>query len=212
MRCSAAKSCRRGDFMRETIRGIAANKRLLLLLGLFLAGMLAGARLCRAEEGFFARQGELLFEAWLSPREARSFLGVLLPSLGCNLIFVLVAVLLGFSVAGVPLIGILPLLRGLGAGLICGRLYADFALVGLAAATLTLIPGTLCAVFGLLLLCRESMESAAALGSAAKNSAMPEEWRGLREHMLRCGALTLFAFAGAVLDAAGAAAFGGIVF
>ena len=198
-------------YIKETLRGAAYNRRLLLLWGLFLAGMLAGARFSRIEDGFFAQQADALFASWLELSGSKSFIAVLRSSLMTNIAFGLASTLLGLSAAGLPLLGCLPLLRGLGLGVLCGKLYGDFALRGLGGNLLLVLPGALVAVFGLLLMCKENMDSAQAFGSAAKNKRFPDEWRGLREHLTRCAALLVFAVLGAILDGISAVLFGGFL-
>ncbi|MDR3344631.1 MAG: stage II sporulation protein M [Oscillospiraceae bacterium] len=195
-------------FIKETLRGAMDNRRLLLLWVLLLAGLLAGARLCRLADGFFAQQCHALFAEWLDLRGGRAFWAVLRSSLLSNVIFAIAATLLGLSAAGLPLLGCLPLLRGLGLGVLCGTLYGDFALRGLGGSLLLIVPGSLAAIFGLLLTCKENMDSAQAFGYAAKNKCFPDDWRGLREHLARCAALLTFAICGAVLDGVCAALFG----
>jgi hypothetical protein len=196
-------------YIKRTLRGVSENKRLLLLWGLFLAGMLAGARLSRNTEGFFAQQCARLFESWLDLSLSRDFFPVLRSSITTSAAFAIASVLLGISAAGLPLLGCLPLLRGLGLGVLCGKLYGEFALRGLAGSILLILPGAAASVFGLLLMCKENMDSSQAFGSAAKNKFFPEDWHGLREHLRRCAALAVFAVIGALLDASAAAIFGG---
>ena len=196
-------------YIKETLHSAADNRRLLILWLLFLSGMLAGANLCHITEGFFAQQCDNLFASWLAMNESRSFLAVLRSSLITNLAFAVTSTLMGLSAAGLPLIGCLPLLRGLGLGVLCGKLYSDFALHGLGSNLLLIIPGALVAILGLLLICKENFESAQAFGKAAKTKVFPNDWRGLREHLTHCAALLIFAVLGAVLDGATAVIFGG---
>jgi hypothetical protein len=184
------------------------NRRLLLLWALFLAGMLSGARLGKVGEGFFAQQCDSLFTAWLDLRAEKAFAAVLRSSLLGNVGFIIASILLGLSAAGLPLIGCLPLLRGLGLGVICGKLYSEFALRGLSGSLLLMIPGAIFSIFGLLLICKENMDSAQAFGFAAKNKCFPDSWQGLREHLMRCAVLAIPAICGSVLDGATAALFG----
>jgi len=197
-------------YIKETLLGAAHNRRLLLLWLLVLEGMVAGARLSRIPDGFFSQQCGLLFDSWLELSGGQAFGAVMRSSLLTNIAFAIASALLGLSAAGLPLLGCLPLLRGLGLGVLCGRLYREFAMQGLLGNLLLIAPGSLLAVFGLLLMCKENMDSAQAFSDAAKNKSFPEDWRGLREHLTRCAALLVFGVLGSLLDGAVAAVFGGL--
>ncbi|MDR0884071.1 MAG: hypothetical protein LBN05_05655 [Oscillospiraceae bacterium] len=196
-----------GRYISDTLHTAVENRRLLLLWGLFAAGMLVGARLSRGE-GAVAAQCAALFDVWLDARAAQDFMRVFISALLTAATYQLVAMLLGLSAVGLPLIGCIPLVRGLGMGVLCGILYVTFGLRGLTGNLLLFLPGALVAAFGLLLTCRESMDSAQAFNFAAKNKHFPDDWRGLREHLLRTGLLMIFPALSALLDAAGAGIFG----
>ncbi|MCL2022913.1 MAG: hypothetical protein FWG82_00895 [Oscillospiraceae bacterium] len=188
-------------YVLETLHGVRANRRLLLLWVLFAVGMAAGARFCAVGNGFLGEQIDVIFSSWYARSTGDAFWVVLRSSLLTNTIFAAAAILMGLSATGFVLIGCLPLLRGMGLGILSGQLYSEYALQGLWNNLLLLVPGAFFSVFGLLLLCKENMESSQAFGIAAKRGAFPEEWQSTQQHLKRCGVLIAFAILGALLDA-----------
>ena len=80
-------------------------------------------------------------------------------SLAVNAAFMLAVFVFGLCAVGLPLICILPIIRGVGIGMLSGYLYSNFALRGLGYCVLVIYPGLIPAIFALLLACSAGINS-----------------------------------------------------
>jgi hypothetical protein len=129
----------------------------LVLLGLFGLGVFLGAKTAgSATEGWQARLFELLRAQRLN-RASLSILGSVVGYFGTDFIFLLAAFLLGLCAAGLPFLLLLPVLRGLGLGVVSGWLYMTHGVAGIGYSVLVLYPGAVVSLLVMLAYCKESM-------------------------------------------------------
>ena len=136
------------------ITSFKKNRRMLLMMLLFAAGMIFGAASVKKSDGYLSGAFSDMFSVYISSKGTQS-LGVnFINSLAVNAAFMLAVFVFGLCAVGLPLICVLPVIRGVGIGMLSGYLYSNFALRGLGYCALV-IP----AVFALLLACSAGINS-----------------------------------------------------
>ncbi|MDR1464203.1 MAG: stage II sporulation protein M [Oscillospiraceae bacterium] len=133
------------------------NWQKLALLGLFGLGLFLGARLAGHAEGGWPEQILRLLDQQRQARAAQSFLPNALNYFASELLFLAAAYLCGLCAVGLPMVLSLPVIRGLGVGMLSGWLYQTYALSGLSYCILVLYPATVISMLIMLTYCKESM-------------------------------------------------------
>lgn len=141
----------------KAIKEMLENSRLIILVLLFAAGIIAGAIIIKKDFELISKTEELLAEYTLK-RAGQGMLQNFKYSLLTNIIFIIFAVFLSFSLIGYPLIMIVPFLKGMGIGVVSGYLYSIYKFMGLGYSLLMIYPGAIFSVFGLLIICNDCCE------------------------------------------------------
>jgi hypothetical protein len=136
-------------------------------------------------------------------------LGSALGYFGTDFLFMLAAFLLGLCAAGLPFLLLLPVLRGMGTGVVSGWLYMTYGLPGVGYSVLVLCPAAVVSVLIMLAYCKESMLMCGdmALVITGKQDKMESS---LRLYVTRYLVLLLVTVLAAALDALCFSAFSGI--
>jgi len=185
------------------------NWQKLALLGLYAVGLFLGAKTAgHASAGWQARLLELLRAQRLN-RAGLSAFGSALGYFGTDILFMLAAFLLGLCAAGLPFLLLLPVLRGLGVGVVSGWLYMTCGLPGVGYSVLVLYPAAVVSVLTMLAYCKESMLMSGDMLLILNNKQDRME-SSLRLYVTRYLVLMLVSVLAAALDALCFAAFAGI--
>jgi len=181
----------------------------LALLGLFALGLFLGAKTARsADQGWQARLLELLRTQRLG-RAGQSIFGSAMGAFGTDFLFMLAAFLLGLCAAGLPFLLLLPVLRGLGLGVVSGWLYRACGVAGMGYSLLVLYPAAIVSVLLMLSYCKESMVMSGDM-LLMLTGKQPRAESSLRLYTARYLLLLLLSVFAAVLDALCFSAFSGI--
>ena len=100
-----------------------------------------------------------MFSVYIRSKSSQSLGMNFINSLAVNAAFMLAVFVFGLCAVGLPLICILPIIRGVGIGMLSGYLYSNFALRGLGYCVLVIYPGLIPAIFALLLACSAGINS-----------------------------------------------------
>ena len=136
---------------------VVSNRRLLLLTLIFAAGMLIGAATVRANASALMLKLLTLFNNYREVKGAQSILENFCNSFVNSFIYLLAVYCAGLCAVGTPLIYVVPMIRGLGLGIISGYLYGTYALRGAGYSALIMYPGVVFSVIALLLACNEGI-------------------------------------------------------
>ena len=144
-------------FPRELAAILGQGWQKLALLALYGLGLLLGAKTAAgASSGWQAQLLELLRTQRMD-RAGKNVLANALGYFGTDSLFMLAAFLLGLCAAGLPLLLILPVLRGLGMGVLSGWLYMSQGFTGIGYSVLILYPSAVISTLIMLSYCKESM-------------------------------------------------------
>jgi len=181
----------------------------LALLGLYAVGLFLGAKTAGgAASGWQARLLELLRAQRLGRAELSAF-GSALGYFGTDFLFMLAAFLLGLCAAGLPFVLLLPVLRGMGTGVVSGWLYMTYGLHGVGYSVLVLCPAAVVSLLIMLAYCKESMLMSGDMLLVVSNKQEKME-SSLRLYVTRYLVLLLASVLAAALDALCFAMFAGI--
>ncbi len=151
MKNSAILNLNRTKFFEVFVK----NKFLILLLLCYIAGIIFGVVWLKGSDTVFDI-AKADFESYLSVRHNSSFFNVFLSAFFAVLPICLILFLCGTSVVGIVLIPIAVCYCGFDYGICTAYLYKQYLLQGIAFNSLILIPCTLIAVIGYILISREA--------------------------------------------------------
>lgn len=196
-------------FGKKYAEELSRNWQKLLLLGMFALGLFLGAKTAgSASEGWQERILELLRTQRLN-RMDTGILANAIGYFGTDLLLLGLAFLLGICAGGLPLLLFLPLLRGLGIGVVSGWLYLNYGAAGIGYSVLVLYPAAIVSVLVMLAACKESilMSSDMLLMLGGK---LDRAESNLRLYSTRYAVLLLVSVIAAALDALCFSAFSGV--
>lgn len=153
---AAAKEYGNGN---GVITSLKKNRRILIMMLLFAAGMIIGAVSLKRADSYLSGAFSDMFSVYIRSKSSQSLGMNFINSLALNAAFMLAAFVFGLCAVGLPLICILPIIRGVGIGMLSGYLYSNFALRGLGYCVLVIYPGLIPAIFALLLACSAGINS-----------------------------------------------------
>lgn len=131
-------------------------KGMIIAISLFASGMIIGAGILRSGAVDSISDFSYLFDSYTSARASQNILTTFFNSLIVNLLFVGTAFCSGVSCIGLPLSVSLPVIRGLGTGMLAGYLYKNYAMSGIGYYLLTIFPGAVISVSAMLVACNIS--------------------------------------------------------
>lgn len=152
------------EYGNGVITSLKKNRRILIMMLLFMmllfaAGMIIGAVSLKRADSYLSGAFSDMFSVYIRSKGSQSLGMNFINSLALNAAFMLAAFVFGLCAVGLPLICILPIIRGVGIGMLSGYLYSNFALRGLGYCVLVIYPGLIPAIFALLLACSAGINS-----------------------------------------------------
>jgi len=181
----------------------------LALLGLWGLGLFLGAKTARhTGHGWQARLLELL----RAQRMGRAGQGVFASAagyFGTDFLFLLAAFLLGLCAAGLPFLLLLPVLRGLGTGVVSGWMYMTYGAAGMGYSLLVFYPAAVISVLLMIGCCKESMAMSGDMLLLVTDK-LPRAESTLRVYTSKYLLALLLSLVAALLDALCFSAFSGI--
>ena len=184
---------------REIFQTLGLQWQKLAVLALFGMGLFLGAKTAvHAPNQWIGQLMELLRLQRLNRLE-QSLVGNALAYFGSDALFLLAAFLLGLCAAGLPLVLLLPVLRGLGVGAVSGWLYLNHGMSGVGYSILVLFPATIVSMLVMLTYCKESMLMSSDMLLVATGKSERVE-SGIRLYCTRYLVLALVSILAAVLD------------
>ena len=147
------------EYGNSVFDALKKNWKVLIMLILFTVGMVLGAVIIKNNNNAVISAFTDIFKTYITARKSQSIMANFLNSLSVNSIFLLSAFVLGLCAVGIPLISVLPVIKGLGMGMLSGYMYSKFALSGLGYCVLIIYPGLIMSAFALLLSCSTAVST-----------------------------------------------------
>ncbi len=159
------KRLRIKGFNRKTLK---SNQTLTLLCILLLTGMFLGAVCVKHADEAMLEKIKLLTGTYISSEVSRSILDNFLSYILADTVFIILSVFFGLCVIGEPILWILPLIRGLGLGLITGFVYKTYSVQGVLYSTVLIVIPAVISSLAMAVSCKESILSSREIKSALK--------------------------------------------
>lgn len=147
---------------------LKSNQTLTLLCTVLLTGMFLGAVCVRRADETTLERIKLLTGAYISSGAGRSFLDSFVSYVSADTIFIMLSVFFGLCVIGEPILWALPMIRGLGLGLITGFLYKTYSVQGVLYSTVLIVIPAVISSLSMAVSCKESILSSREIKSALK--------------------------------------------
>ena len=154
---SKPKSARSRYYARYLAHYTKKNFSVLLLGGLFVAGVIAGTLLLReAGEETIALLDKLM-GGFVESRQGGSLYENFASAAGSSLLFLGIVFICGFCAIAQPFIVMAPLIRGMGFGFSTASLFARYGTSAIGFVGVLVLPGALVSTIAILLCCRQSL-------------------------------------------------------
>ncbi len=183
----------KNQWLTNTIAYLSENLRFVCMTASLLLGILIGALLIRNDLLREFTDTSQMLSDFISARTQNSFGVLFAHSFLSSSIYILIAYFLGlFLLGAVPSI-VLPAVRGLGIGVVCGYLYATHGLQGVAFSFLIVLPCTFLQCIVFMLACKEAFVfSSCMFKHYFQESYHPLESDLLKKYSIRFAVLFLF--------------------
>lgn len=133
------------------------NQKLIILTVMFICGLFLGAIAVKNTSDTLAERLQILIENFCLVRSQQSIFINFLSMFGTECIFLIPAMIFGICVVGEPILWLLPLVKGMGIGIISAYLYSNHSLNGMLYFAVILLAPSVFSVAALLLGCKESI-------------------------------------------------------
>lgn len=190
------------EYGTNALTALKKNGRMLAMLAVFAAGMIIGAVFVKRGGDLFSDIVCNMFTAYIKAKNEQSIGLNFINSLAVNISFMLAAFIFGLCAVGLPFVCTLPLLKGIGIGMLSGYLYSEFSLKGLGYCILIIYPGLIPAVFALLLACSAGIVSSYEMLLSFSSSKAQKGERSIKIYCIRFLVICILVIISAALDAA----------
>lgn len=147
---------------------LKSNQTLMLLCILLLTGMFLGAVCVKHADEAMLEKIKLLTGTYISSGVSRSILDNFLSYISADTVFIVISVFFGLCVIGEPILWTLPMIRGLGLGLITGFVYKTYSVQGVLYSTVLIVIPAVISSLAMAVSCKESILSSREIKSALK--------------------------------------------
>lgn len=180
---------------------LVKNCHIVLMAFLLVLGVLVGGILIRNDSLYDVFDLPKFFQNFIAARNSGGFSSVYVRSFLSSFLFLLGAYCSGFFVYGFIPSVLLPFVKGLGIGAVCGYVYQTFGLKGVAFAMLVVLPPAFLQGFLLMLACKASFRSSLSLaGFLIKGNNLIHPQQVFKAYNISFLILLLFAAGVALLD------------
>lgn len=147
---------------------LKSNQTLTLLCILLLTGMFLGAVCVKHADEAMLEKMKLLTGTYINSGVSRSILDNFLSYILADTVFIVISVFFGLCVIGEPILWTLPMIRGLGLGLITGFVYKTYSVQGVLYSTVLIVIPAVISSLAMAVSCKESILSSREIKSALK--------------------------------------------
>ena len=149
-------------------KALKSNQTITILCILLLTGMFLGAVCVKHADEAMLEKIKLLTGTYISSGASRSILDNFLSYISADTVFIIISVFFGLCVIGEPILWTLPMIRGLGLGLITGFVYKTYSVQGVLYSTVLIVIPAVISSLAMAVSCKESILSSREIKSALK--------------------------------------------
>ena len=175
------------------------NIPLIVLATLFITGLVVGAICVHTAGSGVLEKLTRMFQNYSQIRSQQSMLMNFGNSFATGAFCIILLYLSGLSAWGIVPALLLPLFKGMGLGMICGTLYADYGIRGFGYCVMVILPGALLSALAVILSAKEAIRASSFIFARFCLSREAEQ-TSFRNYTVKFFILLLFIGFGAVMD------------
>jgi len=171
--------------LKEKIISMKDSWRICLLLTLFITGLIIGSFVIKNNNSLLINQIEQIVKNSVTEKSSSSFIKNFFDFLLPNTVYLILSFTFGFCAVGIPLISLLPLIKGFGMGIIGAYIYQAFAIKGVCYCLLIFFPAQIISSAVLIYACNEGFYMASELFNALRIKQISKEKDFIRVYLTR---------------------------
>lgn len=156
---------------------LKSNQTLTILCVLLLTGMFLGAVCVKHADEAVLEKIKTLTGAYFVMGNESSIIKNFLSYISADTQFIILSVLFGLCVIGEPILWLLPVIRGLGLGIITGYIYKAFNVQGVIYSTVLIVVPAVISSLAMAVSCKESILSSRDIRSTLKQDGKQFNYR-----------------------------------
>lgn len=161
-------------YSKNRVSQLPIRREILMFSILLLSGLLIGVLVAKNGNESILAQVSRMFDSFYSVRENQSIGASVINSLKVSCAFWLINILFGLCIIGIPFVTIIPVIRGLGIGLVTGYIYSIYGIKGIGYCFLIIFPGALISFIALIYAVSDSFKMSLYTLSSCVNSGAPK--------------------------------------
>lgn len=161
-------------YSKNRVSQLPIRREILMFSILLLSGLLIGVLVAKNGNESILAQVSRMFDSFYSVRENQSIGASVINSLKVSCAFWLINLLFGLCLIGIPFVTIIPVIRGLGIGLVTGYIYSIYGIKGIGYCFLIIFPGALISFIALIYAVSDSFKMSLYTLSSCVNSGAPK--------------------------------------
>lgn len=161
-------------YSKNRVLQLPIRREILMFSILLLSGLLIGVLVAKNGNESILAQVSRMFDSFYSVRENQSIGASVINSLKVSCAFWLINVLFGLCIIGIPFVTAIPVIRGLGIGLVTGYIYSIYGIKGIGYCFLIIFPGALISFIALIYAVSDSFKMSLYTLSSCLNSGAPK--------------------------------------
>lgn len=161
-------------YSKNRVSQLPIRREILMFSILLLSGLLIGVLVAKNGNESILAQVSRMFDSFYSVRENQSIGASVINSLKVSCAFWLINVLFGLCIIGIPFVTVIPVIRGLGIGLVTGYIYSIYGIKGIGYCFLIIFPGALISFIALIYAVSDSFKMSLYTLSSCVNSGAPK--------------------------------------
>lgn len=161
-------------YSKNRVSQLPIRREILMFSILLLSGLLIGVLVAKNGNESILAQVSRMFDSFYSVRENQSIGASVINSLKVSCAFWLINILFGLCIIGIPFVTAIPVIRGLGIGLVTGYIYSIYGIKGVGYCFLIIFPGALISFIALIYAVSDSFKMSLYTLSSCVNSGAPK--------------------------------------
>lgn len=161
-------------YSKNRVSQLPIRREILMFSILLLSGLLIGVLVAKNGNESILDQVSRMFDSFYSVRENQSIGASVINSLKVSCAFWLINVLFGLCIIGIPFVTVIPVIRGLGIGLVTSYIYSIYGIKGIGYCFLIIFPGALISFIALIYAVSDSFKMSLYTLSSCVNSGAPK--------------------------------------
>lgn len=196
--------------IKKSIYGLKDSWRITLLTALFVSGLIVGAAIVKSSDTVLMQQISAIIQSYIEKRATQSFLILFVNSIIPIILFLYLSFSSGLCAIGMPLIAAIPVIKGLGTGIIGAYLYSVCEIDGVCYCLLLYFPASIISTAILIFACNESFFMSTDLFTILKDKHYSAPENIFRLYITRYCILVAFTLLCSIFDAFLVSSFSGL--